>query len=289
MVEGGRFDVPRAVAAASATASELGLAVDEAEVIQASNRLTVRLLPADVLVRVASRAHGAAQLEVDLALRLARTDAPVAALDPRVQPRVYERDGFAITLWTYYAVDRSRELCPADYADALARLHAGLREVDLRTPSFTDRVKEAASLVSDRHRTPDLSDADRSLLARTFATTSRSIRERNARQQLLHGEPHPGNVLNTIDAPLFIDLETCCRGPIEFDLANVPSAVSDAYPGVDQALLGDCRLLTLAMIAAWRLDPEDQFPQGPQTLRQLLAAVRAGPPYPALGTITGLR
>ena len=63
---------------------------------------------ADVLARVASPAHEAAQFEVDLALRLAGTDTPVAALDPRVPPRVYERDGFLITLWTYYAACRIR-------------------------------------------------------------------------------------------------------------------------------------------------------------------------------------
>lgn len=112
MAEAGVRDVPRAVAAATSAASRLGLSADEAIVLHASNRLAVRLLPSDVLARVASTAHGAAQLEVDLALRLAGTDTPVGDLDPRVDPRVYERDGFAITLWTYYATESSRELVP---------------------------------------------------------------------------------------------------------------------------------------------------------------------------------
>ena len=168
MAEAGVRDVPRAVAAAMSAASGLGLSADEAIVLHASNRLAVRLLPSDVLVRVASAAHQAAQFEVDLALRLARTDAPVAALDPRVPPRVYEHDGFVITLWTYYAAESSHELAPAEYADALSRLHLGMHEVDLSTPHFTDRVKEAETLVASLDRTPDVTDADRSLLMHTL-------------------------------------------------------------------------------------------------------------------------
>ena len=62
---------------------------------------------------------GPHSFEVELAQRLAETDCPVAPLEPRVEPRVYERDGFAITLWTYYEPLPPRELSPADYADAL--------------------------------------------------------------------------------------------------------------------------------------------------------------------------
>ena len=281
-------DVPRAVAAAKAIASGLGLSSDEAIVLHASNRLALRLLPSDVLARVASAAHGAAQLEVDLASRLAGAGTPVAALDPRVAPRVYERGGFAITLWAYYATESSHELAPADYADALVRLHIGMHEVDLSTPHFTDRVREAETLVASLGATPDLTDADRNLLTHTLTTVTRAIRERGAPEQLLHGEPHPGNVLNTKNGPLFVDLETCCRGPVEFDLAHVPERVSDCYPNVDQSLLRWCRALALAMVTAWRLDPEDQLPGGSQAARELLSALRAGPPYPPLGAVTGL-
>ena len=288
MAEAGVTDVARAVAAATSVASGLGLTTDEAMVLHASNRLAVRLLPSDVLARVALAAHEAAQLEVDLALRLAGAETPLAALDPRVAPRVYERDGFVITLWTYYASKSSHELSPADYADVLLRLHVRMHDLDLSTPHFTDRVKEAEALVASRDRTPELSDADRNLLTNTFSNATRAIRKRGTKEQLLHGEPHPGNILNTKNGPLFIDLETCCRGPVEFDLAHVPHEVSERYPNVDRALLRQCRVLALAMVAAWRLDPGDQLPRGSQAARELLSALRSGPPYPPLGAITGL-
>ncbi|HUL85702.1 MAG TPA: aminoglycoside phosphotransferase family protein [Actinomycetota bacterium] len=278
-------EVPRAVAAAMSTAAALGLTVDDALVLHDSNRLALRLLPCDSLARVAPVAHEAARFEVDLAQRLAETESPVAALEPRVEPRAYERGGFVTTLWTYYEPLSPREVSPADYADALERLHAGMRKLDVTTPRFTDRIADALRLVTSRDRTPALADADRELLDHTLRSLARAIDERGAVEQLLHGEPHPGNVLRTENGPLFIDLETCCRGPVGFDLAHVPHEVSERYPGADRELLRECRILVLAMVAAWRWDPGDQLPDGQRAARALLDALRGGPPYPALDAV----
>jgi hypothetical protein len=279
-------EVSRGVGAAMATASALGLTVDDAIVLHDSNKLTVRLVPCDVLARVAPVAHQVAQFEVELAQGLAATGSPVAALEPRVEPRVYDCDGFMITLWTYYEPVSPREVSPADYGSALERLHAGMRNLDVTTPHFTDRVAEAQLLVASSDRTPALADADRELLSTTLRDRRRAIAESGPDEQLLHGEPHPGNVLGTKNGPLFIDLETCCRGPREFDLAHVPEEVSELYPGADQELLRECRVLVLAMVAAWRWDPADQFPNGQRAARELLSSLRNGPPWPALDVVT---
>ncbi|MEU0966201.1 aminoglycoside phosphotransferase family protein [Streptomyces sp. NPDC005917] len=268
-------EVPRAVAAARSIASSLGLTVDDAIVLHDSNKLTLRLLPSDVLARVAPVAHQVAQFEVKLAQRLAGSGCPVAALEPRVEPRVYERDGFVVTLWTYHEPVTPREVSPADYAHALQRLHAGMRKLDVPTPHFTNRVEQAQQLVANRDHTPALADADRKLLAHTLRSLRRAIGERGSAEQLLHGEPHPGNVLTTKNGLLFIDLETCCRGPVEFDLAHAPEEVSEHYPGVDQDLLRECRILVLAMITTWRWDPDDQLPNGRQLGAEWLSQIRA--------------
>jgi Phosphotransferase enzyme family len=278
-------EMHRAVAAAMSAAAALGLAVDDAIVLHDSNRLAVRLLPCDVLARVAPAVHQAAQFEVELAQRLAETESPVAALEPRVAPRAYERDGFAVSLWTYYNPVTPREVSPAGYANALERLHAGMRKLDVRTPHFTDRVAAAQQLVESSNLTPELAAADRELLISTLRSRRQAIGHRGAAEQLLHGEPHPGNVLNTKTGLLFIDLETCCRGPVEFDLAHVPEDVSERYPDADEELLSQCRALVLAMVAAWRWDPGDQFPDGQRAARELLSAVREGPPWPALDVV----
>ncbi len=266
-------EVPRAVTAAMLTASSLDLTVDDAIVLQDSNRLTLRLLPCDVLAQVVPVAHQVARFEIELAQRLAESKSPVAAPDPRVEPRVYERDGYVVTLWTYYEPVARREVAPADYAHALTRLHAGMRKIDVRTPHFTDRVEQAQQLVASRDHTPALADADRELLGDTLRRLRRAIGERGGAEQPLHGEPHPGNLLTTKHGLLFIDLETCCRGPVEFDLAHAPEDVSDHYPGIDQGLLRDCRILVLAMITTWRWDRDDQLPNGRQLGTEWLSQI----------------
>jgi aminoglycoside phosphotransferase (APT) family kinase protein len=266
--------VPRAVAAAKSTASSLALTADEAIVVHDSNKLTLRLLPCDTLARVAPVAHQVAQFELQLAQQLLESECPVAALEPRVEPRVYEREGFVVTLWTYYEPVTSREVSATDYANALAQLHAGMRKLDVATPHFTDRVDQAQQLVASRNDTPALADADRKLLRDTLRGLGRRIGEGGV-EQLLHGEPHRGNLLTTKDGPMFIDLETCCRGPVEFDLAHAPEEVSKHYPGVNPGLLRDCRILVLAMITTWRWDRGDQLPNGRQLGTEWLSQIRA--------------
>ncbi len=277
-------DIRRAVTAAMSTASGLDLAVGDAIVLHSSNKLAVRLLPCDVFARIAHAGHEVARFEVELAQRLAEAGSPVAALEPRVPPHAYERDGFVITLWTYYESAPAGEVSSTDYARALERLHAGMRTLDLGCPHFTDRIAEAELLVRNCDD-PLLASRDRELLSTSLRDLRGAIVERGTVEQLLHGEPHPGNVLRTANGLRFIDLETCCRGPVEFDLAHVPEQVSERYPGADQQLVRQCRGLVLAMVAAWRFEPGDQFPNRRRAARELLSALHEGPPWPALDVV----
>jgi Ser/Thr protein kinase RdoA (MazF antagonist) len=265
-------------------ASGLDLAAVDATVLHNSNKLTLRLLPCDVVARVAVAGREALHAELEIGRRLAEIEAPVASIEPRVEPRVHERAGFFMTLWTYYEQSR-QEVSPVDYAKALERLHAGMARVDLTVPHFSDRAKEAQEFVANPGRTPGLEDSDRKLLSSTLRSQRREIGQRSSGEQLLHGEPHAGNLLNTRGGPLFVDLETCCRGPVEFDVAHVPAAVSERYSGADRELLRACRLLVLAMVAAWRWDRDDQLPNGRRAGQELLAALRAGPPWPTLDAV----
>lgn len=78
----------RAMAAAMSAASSLDLTAADAIVLHDSNKLTLRLLPCDVLARVAPVAHQVSQFEVGLAQRLAESGCPVAALEPRARRSV---------------------------------------------------------------------------------------------------------------------------------------------------------------------------------------------------------
>jgi aminoglycoside phosphotransferase (APT) family kinase protein len=284
---------PRAEAAALAVLSGAGLRADTVEVVQASNRLTVRVLPCDVLARVAPESYRpSAEFEVEVARQLAAADAPAVALEPRLEPRVYIHDGFVLNFWTYHEPRPVEDVTARDYAEGLARFHAGMRTIDLATPHFTDRVAEAVAIVSDPHLSPDLPEADRDLLIATLRSTTAAILGSEAPEQLLHGEPHSGNVLVTDAGLLFIDFETCCRGPVEFDVAHctpftplseespwffgagTPAEVAAHYPSADPALVRTCWVLMLAMVAAWRFDADDRFPQGRRMGDEFLAEIR---------------
>jgi aminoglycoside phosphotransferase (APT) family kinase protein len=261
-------DVRRAVAAARATASALGLHVDDAVVVHNSDRIAVRLIPCDVLARIApTNWRVSLEFEAEVARRLTEADCPVGELEPGVESGVYLRDGFSITLWTYYepvVADRrsgmASDLAPDDYAHVLVRLHAGLRKIDLDAPHISARLAGWAAGAGDPDSTPELPEPDRELISNTIKRLTAAISSRDSDEQLLHGEPHPDNLLNTTRGPLFIDLGTCQRGPIEYDLAYTPEAVAERYPGANQDLVHQFRILMWAGIATMRWNRNDQFP-----------------------------
>ena len=76
-----------------------------------------------------------------------------------MKSRVFVLGDLKISWWTHVEAAPTRRLPPAEYADALARLHAGLRNIDL-----TDRNARTLALVTNHDETPDLADRDRALL-----------------------------------------------------------------------------------------------------------------------------
>ncbi|NGO75658.1 aminoglycoside phosphotransferase family protein [Streptomyces sp. YC504] len=249
----------RAVDAVRRTALGLGLRVDDVVVVHDSDRAALRLLPCDVLARVGPAEADGFAFEVEVARRAAAAGAPVGELESRVDPGVHLRDGFVISLWRYYE-SAGTEIAPAAYADALLRHHAALRRTELDAPHFTERVDAALREVDDVDRSPELPAVERDFLSATLAGLASAIGSDPERDQLLHGEPHPGNLLDTRKGPLFVDLATCCRGPVEFDLAHAPEAVDAYYAGADLALVGQCRALNWALFSAWRWREDDRMP-----------------------------
>lgn len=281
----------RAIDAAMYAVAALGLAVDDAVVLNDSNRLVVRLTPCDTVARVTPTTHHAGhqvspEREVEVVKLLAQVDSPVATLDPRVEPRIFVRDGFKIALWRYCESIQSPPIPPVEYARALGDLHAGLRQIKFSTPQAMSRVAAVHQDVASRDVTPDLTETDQEFLANTLRDLRRSIVNRHAPEQPLHGEPHPGNVLNTNTGPLFIDFENTSYGPVEYDLGWVPREVSLRYSGADQELVDQCRGLVLAMVAAYRWRRDDHHPSGRESAVAFLNVLRDGPPYRALDDVS---
>ena len=90
----------------------------------------------------------------------------------------------------------------------------------------------------------------------------------------LHGGEHPG------DVPSHEERASCSStskpvvvGRSSSTSPMCPREVSERYPDADRELLGECRMLVLAMVAAWRCDPGDRFPNGQRAARKLLNAL----------------
>ncbi len=275
--------VTRATAAATKVVAAEGLRVDEVVLLHDSNRVTLHLHPADVVARVAAPSHRpVATREVQIARRLADVEAPIGALDHRFESRVHEHGGFVVTLWAACQPVGPSTIAPTEFAGALDRLHDRMRAADLfglSLPSVLDRVAEAEALLDDPTNNPAIDRSDRELLTTAIEASRRAIVE--SEHQPIHGEPHPGNVIRTSDGLLFVDFESCCRGPIEFDLAHAaadasapPLDVAAAYRDADGDLVRQCWILGLALATAWRCDPDDDLPDGMERARGWLSDLR---------------
>jgi len=70
----------------------------------------------------------------------------------------------------------------------------------------------------------------------------------------------------------------------EVELAHAPEEVGEQYPGANQDVLRECRILVLAMITTWRWDRDDQFPNGRQLGAEWLNQLRAARDLKGLDT-----
>ena len=190
-------NVERAVEAATEVGSALGLAVDDATVLRNSNKLALRLLPCEAFARVAVVGQEVFDFEIDIARRLSENGTPVASLDTRVDPRVYQRDGFAVTFWRYY------EQAGMSSQQPPTRRHlSGCTRVwrtRCRCAALHRSPRGSPALVESHERSPRLGDSDRELLSWALRSRGRRVGERSRPDQLLHGEPHPGNVLTSAE------------------------------------------------------------------------------------------
>ncbi len=214
-------DRARAVATVRSIATSLRLRVDDAVVLSDSNRLVLHLLPSDIVARVASIAHFAnSALEVDLATQLA--GCPIAGLDPRVAPQVFVGDDFEISFWEYFEAVLARKIPTAEYLEALVSLHAGLRRAAIDAPHVSDRIAATLEFVTSRHRTPDLADEDRTLLASTLRDLARRSSIRPCRSNRCTASHIPG----TCSTPTVACGSSTSRTPA----SDRSSTTSHGYP-----------------------------------------------------------
>jgi hypothetical protein len=266
-----------AVEAAVRVATFHGIGTATPSVIQETNNVVIRLAPHDVIAKVGRWPHsvGALRREHAAATHLASVDAPIAPPLPDVGPIVDDETGFVVTFWRAVDVQPDLVVRADDAARALQVVHSALAGYEAHVPDVREHIWLARAALNDDGAMRALPESDRELLGRAIDALTDRIAAFGAATQVLHGEPHLGNVLATPDGARWIDLEDVCVGPLEWDVAFLPEGTESLFDGVDPSLMALVRTLNSACVATWcwvRADDEEMRSHAEHHLER----VRAG-------------
>ena len=261
------LDLP--IRAATETAIAHGITPDRCEILQNGHTLVLRLTES-LVARVVTDLDGPRQgtgwfeRENAVAQHLARHGAPVIPLHSDLPPGPYEHLGYPLNFWQFVtAIDEEAD--PASVGKTLYQCHELLR-------AFTPPLPELAILT-------ECVDLLETLEQRALFPTStlELLRDRLVSSiealgkfphQPLHGDAHPGNLLNTTLGLLWTDWEDTFLGPVEWDLASIiwnarildkdhatADAILNAYQqaggSIDPIALHHSLIARAAVMSAW--------------------------------------
>ena len=269
----------RAFEAAVELGSRLGLDTSAARILRDWNDTIVHLAPAPVVARVRTSWVDAVEPgAVTQARELSVVRHAVARGAPVVRPAddagPFEQDGLTITLWRY-AEELPGELTDAEAGAALLQLHRALADFDGDLPALSARLDRAASVISIPAAVPRLAPVDRVFLAERFGELRAEAESGGCSDRVLHGGPHTGNLLVTGEGPRWIDFDTVCRGPVEWDLAHLGAGAAALFPEADAGLLGTMRKLVSADVAIWCWHTYGRAPEVDDAAQHHLDVLRA--------------
>ena len=244
-------DVTPACRAAVDIATRYSIKVENPFLLQETNNTVVWLRPSDVIAKVGT--HPASTegllLEHEVARALAGLGAAVASPLAESVPMTHESSGFIVTLWNRLERDEMTVLSSTEVGESLGHIHEALHGCGVDLPDFRVEIQRARSILEDR--VPALAPADRVLLVEVFDGLLPTVETAAFASRPLHGEPHEGNRVLTPAGIRWIDFETACRGPVEWDLAFLPEEARATFPAVDEDLLAVLSSLNSARVATW--------------------------------------
>lgn len=247
-----------AVQAAAEVAAAFGVQVTEPQPLRSTNNIVVWLRPAMIVAKVGVGHYRRLADELQAVLELSRLRAPVVSPASEIPEIVHHRYGFDITFWRYYPQPSDVRISSTQLASALHSLHETGRQISpavrTRLPSFMQELRAVRELLSDPSRLVLLAERDRILLLHAFDRLGAELRTaiRSSMDTVIHGSPHRLNVLFVYGEPRFIDFETVCIGPIEWDLAHLEPRVAREYgEPLNESLEKACRDMTSVKTAAW--------------------------------------
>ncbi|MDB6133138.1 MAG: hypothetical protein JWM59_1381 [Verrucomicrobiales bacterium] len=257
------------IRAAVEVAAAHGVTADRWGILQNGNTLVLRLTES-LVARVVTDLEGPRQgggwfqREIAVARHLAERGAPVIPVHPLMPPGPYEHLGYTLNFWQY-VTSIEAEAGPAETGRALFQCHELLRSYDGPLPELAIPV-ESLTLLKTLERRGLFPSATIQLLRERLEASLEALR--GFPRQPLHGDAHPGNLMNTTQGLLWTDWEDTFLGPVEWDLASViwnarildndhrtADAVLDAYREAGGTIDGDAlhqsMIARAAVMSAW--------------------------------------
>ena len=248
----------KALETAVHVARRLGLAVDEPVLLRSTNNVVAWLRPSMIVAKIGAGYPRGFHTEVKVASELSALGAPVVPPAPECPVVVHAHRGFAVTFWRYCPQPSDIDIPGERMAAALHSLHAACAKISIELraelPSYLEELRSVSDLLHDDKRLLALPVVDRRFLIRALEHlwTRVQVGSRVELHAVIHGSPHPYNVLLVDRQPRFIDFETTCIGPVEWDLAHMAPDGAGCYAGtVDAELLKTCRDLVRVKTSAW--------------------------------------
>lgn len=255
-----------AIQAVHEVLSKHGVTVDRCEVLQDGSTLVLRLTET-LVARVVQDREGPREgldwfvRENTVVEHLTRTGAPVIPLHPDLPPGPHECRGFPMSFWRFVMVS-GRAPDAHEAGRALGVCHASLATLEAPMPRLAI-LHESLGILRGRALFPQETSA---LLKWHLEESLRRLED--GRHQILHGDAHFGNVLDTTEGLLWTDWEDAFLGPAEWDVASLiwnaklldddaatVAAVMNGYEAaggrIDVSLLQQCLKARAAVMCAW--------------------------------------
>jgi len=270
----------RALQAALSVARAHRVPVEAPRILQDWNDTIVHLAPAPVVARVRTswlddRPEETFERELAIAAHVVCRGAPVVAPTRVPPPGPHREHGSVLAFWEL-AEELPGPVDGREAGSALRALHDALADFPGALPPLREQLDRAQALADEPVALPALADEDRRLLADRLRDLRGRFGALGLAERPLHGGPHSANLLRTPRGPRWIDLDTACRGPLEWDLAHLPESAAQAFPEANPEALAVARDLLSAVVAVWCWRTYGRAPEVDEAARFHLRRLRRG-------------
>lgn len=260
--------------AALSFAKEAGLVAEEASLIADSSRSVFLLEPCSVVAKVTTLNRSKQmQTELSVCSHVQRSKGPVVPPLLRGSPGPYTSNDWIATLWENCPSERSVEALESDALMAYLELRPHLDSFEGALPSFSEPILRCAQGLADLSH-DQLSRAEIASLERVLGSFER-LDLAALETCALHGDPHAGNLTYSCFETMWLDLESACVGPLEWDLTSLPGPGHFEPP--NQELKEFLDYVRSACVVVWCVSKGSLSPAEEEAVRFHLDRVARGP------------